>query len=769
MADPAEPAAGPHSAELLAQVAALPSLPGVYRYFDAQDGVLYVGKARNLKRRVSSYFQKNHGGTRIGLMVGKIARMETTVVRSEAEALLLENNLIKSLAPKFNILFRDDKSYPYVKLTGRGGPPPARADVGEVRPGDWPRIAYYRGAVDKRNRYFGPYPNAWAVKQSLQLLQKVFKLRSCEDTVFANRSRPCLLYQIKRCSGPCVHHISAAAYAQDVASAEQFLRGETQTVIQGLQTRMLDHAEHLRFEEAAQVRNQIEALSAVLHQQAVEAADDVDVDIIAVKVQGGRACVNLAMVRGGRHLGDRAYFPSHVEDAYVLAREGEGFEDEAIDLPSVAADTPVNAPAGAQSAAPASAAGSAPHEAPASPDASAVCGAPALADSADEAAPPRIAQDPKGVMPLEGGSVQPGVPTATASAAAAASPAPVPADSAARERIVLDPGRAARQVLQAFIAQHYLHVPAPPQLITSEPVDRELLRALSAELGLKLRAVHNPREQRRVWLEMAEKNAALQLARLLSEEGSQQARTRALAEALDLPMDELDTLRIECFDISHTAGEATQASCVVFQAHRMQSSEYRRYKIDDITPGDDYAAMRQVLLRRYGKVAEGLRVAKEEGSTPGADLRLPDLVLVDGGKGQVSMAREVFAHLGLDLSLIVGVEKGEGRKVGLEELVFADGREKVYLGKDSAALMLVAQIRDEAHRFAITGMRAARAKVRTGGSRLEDIPGVGPRKRAALLQRFGGVRGVENASVEDILSVPGISHDLATAIYQALH
>ena len=793
--DAIEPAQA-HSAELLAQVAALPVLPGVYRYFDAQDTVLYVGKARNLKRRVSSYFQRNHGGTRIGLMVSKIVRMETTVVRSEAEALLLENNLIKSLAPKYNILFRDDKSYPYVKISGRGDAPSPRADETgvPVRPADWPRISYYRGGVDKRNRFFGPYPNAWAVKESLQLLQKVFKLRTCEDSVFANRSRPCLLYQIKRCTGPCVHHISAADYAQDVAHAERFLRGETQSVVETLQTRMLDHAEHLRFEQAAQARNQIEALSAVLHQQAVESVDDVDVDIIAVKVQGGRACVNLAMVRGGRHLGDRAYYPSHVEDAYVLAREGEGFEDEVqfqsavnVDTADSTNKTPANGNAG-DGMLPAQAAG-----ANAVPDGqaaqaaavSAETGAPANAESSNQtgANSGSIAVATSGITSGTTSEAKSDVGDATApwdeagaanmpadEAAAAAASSAVPADTSnANTRIAIDPHRVASQVLHAFIAQHYLHVPVPPQLITSEPVNRELIKALSVQAGVKLRAAHNPREQRRAWLEMAEKNAALQLARLLSEEGSQQARTRALAEALDLPMDELDALRVECFDISHTAGEATQASCVVFQMHRMQSSDYRRYKIEGITPGDDYAAMRQVLLRRYGKISEGIRAAQQEGRVPGSDLRLPDLVLVDGGKGQVSMAREVFEQLGLDLSLIVGVEKGEGRKVGLEELVFADGREKVYLGKDSAALMLVAQIRDEAHRFAITGMRAARAKVRTGGSRLEDIPGIGPRKRAALLQRFGGVRGVENASVQDIMTVPGISHDLATAIYQALH
>jgi excinuclease ABC subunit C len=662
-----------HSEELLAQVAALPALPGVYRYFDAQDALLYVGKALNLKRRVSSYFQKNHGGTRIGHMVGKIVRMETTVVRSEAEALLLENNLIKSLNPKFNILFRDDKSYPYLKITGTAN---ATGDA----PGQlFPRMAYYRGAVDKKHRYFGPYPSAWAVKETIQLLQKVFRLRTCEDTVFANRTRPCLLYQIKRCTGPCVNLISPEAYAADVQHAEALLRGETQELLQALEARMMAHSDELEFEQAAEVRNQIQALSRVLHQQAIETADDKDVDILAVRVQGGRACVNLAMVRGGRHLGDMPYFPVHVEDAAAVFEEEGG-------------------------------------------------------DGADEA----LASPARPARPVE----------------------------------VL--------VLEAFIAQHYIGVPVPPLLVTSVPVDKALLDALTEQSGLRVSAIYQPREQRRAWLDMAQKNADLQLARLLAEEGSQQARTRALAEALDLPPEDLDQLTIECFDISHTAGESTQASCVVFHHHKMQSSEYRRYRIEGITGGDDYAAMRQVLTRRYSKVAEAAREAggidfaanpapgAEEVARPKGVARLPDLVLIDGGKGQVGVAREVFTALGLDLTRIVGVEKGEGRKVGLEELVFADGREKVYLGKDSAALMLVAQIRDEAHRFAITGMRAARAKVRVGGGQLEEIAGVGPKKRARLLQRFGGVRGVAAASVEDLLTVDGISRELAEEIYRAL-
>lgn len=607
----------PETFDLKSFLSDLPHLPGVYRHLDAEDTVLYVGKARDLKKRVSSYFQKTPDSPRIALMVAKVWRVEVTVTRSEAEALILENNLIKSLRPRYNILFRDDKSYPYLMISAH----------------DYPRIAYYRGTTSRRGRFFGPYPNSWAVRETIQILQKVFRLRTCEDTVFSNRSRPCLQYQIGRCTAPCVNFISEDDYQRDVDQAVRFLDGEADDVVSDLQNRMQQASDELRFEQAAALRDQMQALATVLHQQSMEEVDKTDVDIIAVAQAAGKVCVNLAMVRGGRHLGDRSFFPTQAD--------GESRSD----------------------------------------------------------------------------------------------------------------------VMTAFIAQHYLENPLPPVLVCSETLADENLLALLNEqqpTRIKTRLQTRPQGVRRIWLDQAMRNAEFSLARTLSESASRAARTRALAELLALDTDDesLDALRIECFDISHTAGEATQASCVVYHHHDMQPSLYRRYNIAGITEGDDYAAMRQVLIRRFSKVADG-------------EAPLPEVVLIDGGKGQVEIARQVFVEFGLDTRVIVGVAKGEGRKVGLETLVFTDERAPVALGLGSAALMLVAQVRDEAHRFAITGMRARRAKARNV-SRLEEIEGVGAKRRQKLLARFGGFSGVASASIDDLRSVEGISRELAERIYESL-
>lgn len=603
------------------QLSMLPTLPGVYRYFDAEGTCLYVGKAKDLKRRVSSYFQKNDLSPRIAIMVSKIARMETTVVRTEAEALLLENNLIKTLAPKYNILFRDDKSYPYLKLSAS----------------PFPRVSYYRGGVDKKSRFFGPYPNAGAVREAIGILQKVFRLRTCEDAVFANRSRPCLMGQMDRCSCPCVGKITEEEYAADVENACRFLRGETDDVMQGLRDKMTAASDAWRFEEAAVFRDRIASLNDVMQQQAVETTGgDTDADIIAVAITAGVACVNIAMVRGGRHLGDHAVFPD------VVRGTGEAL--------------------------------------------------------------------------------------------------------------------AASDVFDAFISQHYLTSKVPDVVVSQAASDREATAETLSDLaGRRIAFVSEPQSLRRKWLEMAEQGARIALERHLTETAGEKRRVEDLIRVLDLKLtdEQRTTLTMECFDISHTAGEATQASCVVFRGLGMDSSRYRRFNINDVTAGDDYAAMKEVLTRRYSSVARG-------------EAELPDIVFVDGGRGQVHMARDVFTELGLPLSVIVGVAKGEGRKTGLETLVFADGREPLVLGSESPALMLVAMIRDEAHRFAITGMRAKRSKTRQT-SRLEDIDGIGAKRRQKLLTHFGGLKGVKNAGVEDIAKINSFSRSLAQKIYDHLH
>ncbi|MGN0918043.1 MAG: excinuclease ABC subunit UvrC [Oxalobacter sp.] len=623
---------------LLETVRQLPHLPGVYRFFDQQDRLLYVGKARDLVRRVSTYFLKTASSPRIALMVSRIARLETTVTRSEMEALLLESNLIKTQHPRYNIIFRDDKTYPYLKITGE----------------DFPRIVYYRGSVDRSNQYFGPFPNAYAVRETIQILQKAFRLRTCENSVFQNRARPCLLCQINRCSGPCVGVIDQEAYQRDVHDAVRFLRGEHSAVLDELQKKMMAYAEQLEFEGAASVRNRIMALSKVLEQQSMEADSQVDVDVIAVALKAGLACVNLAMVRGGRHLGDRAVFPGNMAAAFN-SHEGKN-----------------------------------------------------MADGNHQAA---------GDWQEDASEVQ---------------------------------------VLKAFLAQHYMGGNIPAVIVCNVLFDDPaLVEMLSTEAGHRVHFVFQPQGQRRIWLELAEKNADIALERMLQRHDTQQVRLKELVAMMKPDIEDMDSLRIEAFDISHTQGEATQASCVVFHHGAMQHSEYRRYGITDVAPGDDYGAMKQVLTRRYEKLV-------------GQEDLMPDIVLVDGGPGQVAMAVEVFSSLGHDLGRIVGVAKGEGRKVGLETLVYADGREPQELGKDSGVLMLIAQIRDEAHRFAITGMRAKRDRKRRT-SRLEEIEGIGPKRRQKLLARFGSIRGIADASVEDLATVEGISTGLAEQIYRQLH
>ncbi|MBL0141029.1 MAG: excinuclease ABC subunit UvrC [Betaproteobacteria bacterium] len=592
-------------------LAGLPNLPGVYRFLNAAGEVIYVGKARELRKRVSSYFQKSHPSPRTALMVGQIASAETTVTRTEAEALLLENNLIKALSPRYNVLFRDDKSYGYILVTGH----------------KYPQIRFYRGAQEKLNRYFGPFPNAWAVRETIGHLQKIFRLRTCDDSVFSHRSRPCLLAQIGRCSAPCVDRITEEDYHRDVDHAAKFLEGREDDVIEELNLKMEAASSAQRYELAARYRDEVRMLQQILSGQVVESAGARDADVVAALERQGVWCVTLAMIRGGRHLGDRSFFPQNA-----------------------------------------------------------------------------------------GGS-----------------------DAAT--------------VVEAFLAQHYAVQPVPPRVIADAIEDAPALAALLEAIGNRaVTVLTRPQGEARLWLEMARKNAELAVASRLAAHATQEARGAALGEFLGA---QSPLARIECFDVSHTMGEATVASCVVYDKGGMQPSEYRRFNVKDVAAGDDYGAMRYALDARYRKLAEG------EGRTP-------DLILIDGGTGQLNIAMGVMQELGLANIAMIGVAKGEERKPGLEQLFVAGEEGARRLPPDHPALHLIQQVRDEAHRFAITGHRARRGKARTA-SRLEDIGSVGPKRRQKLLAHFGGLQGVMAASVEDLARVQGISRTLAERIYNELH
>ncbi len=590
--------------------AGLSLAPGVYRMYAADDSLLYVGKAGALRRRVSSYFSNTPKTPRILSMLSQVARMDVTVTRTEAEALLLENQLIKSLAPRYNVLLRDDKSYPYVLLTQE----------------TWPRIAFHRGPRAVPGRYFGPYPSAGAVRETLNLMQKLFKIRNCEDSVFRNRSRPCLQYQIGRCSAPCVGLVESAGYAESVRQAGLFLDGRSDELSGELSAAMEAASERLEFEEAARLRDLIGSIRSLQARQYVD-GHAADLDVLACAMRGSSACVLLLAFRDGRNLGTRTFFPR---------TNGE--------------------------------------------------------ESADE-------------------------------------------------------------VLAAFVSQYYGEQTPPQEIILDREIpDAELIEtALSTSAARRVQLKWNVRSERAGYLDLARRNAEIALVTELTSRGAQTARSEALQELLGLAE---PAQRIECFDISHTMGEATVASCVVFDANGPVRAQYRRFNITGIEPGDDYAAMHQAIERR-------VRRAVEEGGV------LPDVLLIDGGAGQLAQARGVLADLGVDSVVLVGVAKGEERRAGHETLVLADGRE-VRPGAASPALQLIQQVRDEAHRFAITGHRGKRQKARMT-SKLEDIPGIGPRRRASLLKHFGGLAGLKAAGADEIARVEGINAALAERIYANLH
>jgi len=588
--------------------------PGVYRMLNATGETLYVGKARDLKKRVANYFQKSEHEPRIAAMIAQVARVETTVTHSEGEALLLENNFIKSHEPRYNILFRDDKSYPYVCISGD----------------PFPQLRFHRGALDRRNRYFGPFPGAGAVRDGIATLQKVFMLRTCENTVFANRSRPCMLYQIQRCTAPCVGFIGEQEYRDDVEGAALFLRGKANEVLIQLQTQMEAAAAALEFERAARIRDKISRLQTLQSRQFVESATAGDIDVVAAASERGLFAVNVVMIRGGRHVGDRTFFPRH----------------------------------------------------------------------ADAVAPTALSE-----------------------------------------------------IVPAFLEQHYVERPVPPTIVVPDAADHAALaEVLSMQSGQKVEIVGSPGGERRVWLAMALQNATFAIRQKLAQKATQEDRLAALQEALGLPS---SVQRIECFDVSHTMGEAATASCVIFDRLAMQTSEYRKFNVTPDQAGDDYAAMREALSRRCARIVSG-------------EYPAPDLLVIDGGKGQVAVAANVLEEQGMHGVPLIGIAKGPDRKPGEEDIVFPGSDQVLNLPPDHPGLHLLQQIRDEAHRFAVQGHRARRAKARTT-STLQEIAGIGAAKRRALLAHFGGVRGVQAASVEDIARVPGISRALAERIFAELH
>jgi excinuclease ABC subunit C len=610
-------------AELALFLSQLPSEPGIYRMLDASNGVLYVGKAANLKKRVSSYFNKNNTGVKTRSLVNQIATIQISVTRSETEALLLESNLIKTLKPKYNILLRDDKSYPYIHISEHPG---------------FPRIESYRSKKKPvSDNFFGPYPSMVAVKETITTIQKVFKLRSCRDSYFNARSRPCLQYQIKRCTAPCVNYTSSETYKQSVDDAMRFLQGKCQLILEELSQRMEKAVAQLHFEEAALLRDQIKSLRLVQEQQGVVQLRG-DADVIAIETRPGFACIQCATIREGQVLASNSYFPTVPT---------QSFNDE------------------------------------------------------------------------------------------------------------LEAEHLWMQTFIAFIGFYYLDNPEriPECIITNHPVENKniLEQALSQQRGKPCKIQVNPRGIKSRWVDFAENNLRVAIAEFVSKHSTIRARYQALEGVLSLSQ-KID--RMECFDISHTQGEATIASCVVFNDEGPCPSEYRRFNITGITPGDDYAAMEQVLTRRFKRLVE--------------EQSLPDILIIDGGKGQVGIAQKVLTRLNISEVLILGIAKGPSRKAGWERFILVNESREFTLPEDSKASHLLQHIRDEAHRFAITAHRKKRQKARSQ-STLEEIEGVGAKRRQALLQRFGGIRELAKASLDELSKVPGINANLAERIYQYFH